>query len=178
VVVFTFNYDRSLEHFLYLAYHSLGGRSSSDPHIVADRMRNLGFLHIHGSFSPLPWQNGNSGRPYGPTIDKEVIRECGRRILFTGDSAESEFRGEPPSYWLDQAEQIFFLGFGFDPANLKRLGMDKIEVKAPKYMGFTSMGMTEHRITELRQQYHCVPYPSIEVLFDTFNFEFAPSKTP
>jgi hypothetical protein len=62
VSLVTFNYDRSVEHFLYISLKNSFGRSSQD---TAGAMRSIPIVHLHGRLGYLPWQGGNNGISFG-----------------------------------------------------------------------------------------------------------------
>lgn len=64
--IITFNYDRSLEFFLYNAIKALYG---ANPQLVADIINNINIRHVYGSVGMLPWQNiGKEINDYEPII--------------------------------------------------------------------------------------------------------------
>ena len=65
----TFNYDRSIEHFLYTALCNGYGK---DPREVAEQLSTIPVVHLHGNLGALPWQS-ERGRQYRPEIDAESL---------------------------------------------------------------------------------------------------------
>lgn len=115
----TFNYDRTLEHFI---YEDLTNAYRCDP----DGLRIIGeFItskihHVYGKIGPLPWQSAN-GFPYGvPTKKLPKLHEIMHNIniIRTGDEPRHEL-----VQLLERADTIFFLGFGFATENLKVLNI-------------------------------------------------------
>ena len=52
----TFNYDRSLEQFLYFAFKHWEGLPED---VCVDRVRDLQINHIYGKLGPLDWESEN-----------------------------------------------------------------------------------------------------------------------
>jgi hypothetical protein len=120
--VITFNYDRSLEEFL--------RQSLCDSH-PEFRDRGLEFtralthfpiVHVYGSLGSLD-ENNDSYLKYGgvdhPESPDRVRDAAGRIKLYheaSGGTANSPIREQ-----IEKAETVCFLGFGFEPVNLKLL---------------------------------------------------------
>jgi hypothetical protein len=122
VSVLTFNYDRSLEHFLVTAIRHKFGKSESES---ASKVRKLKIIHLHGQLGLLPWQGGD-GRPYGIATDNRFLEDAAQQIKIV-----SEDMSEAPQFAvaheiLGSAEKVLFLGFGYNPTNLKRLLPDQL----------------------------------------------------
>ena len=62
----TFNYDRSLEHFLFISFINAHRLSDKE---CASLTNNIPIVHVHGMLGKLPWQDDKTGIPYG-TLDK------------------------------------------------------------------------------------------------------------
>ena len=83
----TFNYDRSLEEFLYGGLSNSLGVGGSE---VAARLAEIPIIHMYGSLGPLPWQAADHAIRYGvgrPTAD--VIRQAASSLQLIGDSDRS-----------------------------------------------------------------------------------------
>ena len=73
----TFNYDRSLEHFLCTSLSNDFGKSIAD---CAKVLANIPIVHLHGRLGYLPWQRGES-RAYGDlTIDSRAVEMSVREM--------------------------------------------------------------------------------------------------
>ena len=62
LAIVTFNYDRSIEHYLFT---TLKHRYDLQDKECADLVSKIPIIHVHGSLGNLPWQ-GYPSRPYGP----------------------------------------------------------------------------------------------------------------
>lgn len=120
--ILTFNYDRSLEYFLWKAIEAL--------HLNDNRkMRRLWrtkpkIIHLHGMLGAFDPING-AGRSYMPleerlgVPDELIAAANGINIIHDVDPETEEF--DEAEKVLRQAKRIFFLGFGFDKRNVQRL---------------------------------------------------------
>jgi hypothetical protein len=120
VSVITFNYDRSLEHFLFTALKANTGR---DDHECAEKLKTIEIVHVYGSLGPLPWQ-GPPRIPYSSSFagNPAVVGDAASKIdLVRRDNATENPQLARAHKLLRQAERLYFLGFGFDRTNLERL---------------------------------------------------------
>lgn len=131
--IVTFNYDRSLEHFLHLSWISKYGPAAS-PKIIA-AIKHLNIVHVHGKLGDLPWEGGKNPRDYGTRKNLEELKNSGEliSILYEGDRQSAEF--ERARERLEQAERVLFLGFGYHKSNLKRLGVRNLDPNRKYILG-------------------------------------------
>ena len=120
--IITFNYDRSIEQLLYLCIkHSW---NISDEECV-DRLSNIPIIHVHGSLGLLPWQGDNS-RAYSREYTPEEIKFSSEQIIVISEGQETSAEFRDALSLMEKAQRIYFLGFGYDSTNLKRLGISKL----------------------------------------------------
>jgi hypothetical protein len=126
VAFITFNYDRSLEEYLFTALKYTYGKTDDD---CAPLINQIPITHVHGSLGSLPWQSPK-GIPY---TNKYISTSAGK--IFSGLYRErmrdniiviSEGQDTSPEFQrafelMTGAERIYFLGFGYHPTNLHRL---------------------------------------------------------
>ena len=65
----TFNYDRSLEHFLFNALQNTYNKSEDD---CAKKLSELPIIHLHGSLGKHRWQS-KGGIQYGAGMDEDHV---------------------------------------------------------------------------------------------------------
>ena len=127
----TFNYDRSLEQFFFNSLKYTFGKSDSE---CAEKLIKIPFIHIHGVLGPLPWQS-EDGIPYGATMEKytkeskdtiKLINRATEQIKVIHENQPTSPEFTDAFELLSAAERIYFLGFGYDQTNLKRLSIDKL----------------------------------------------------
>ena len=126
----TFNYDRSLEYFL---FEAIKNQFSKEPDECKKMMKNFPIVHLYGQLDPLPWQEP-CGKAYSYSSAKSHIgrlRAAPKNIKLISDERGVEKSEEfQEAYKLIQkVERIFFLGFSFDKTNLKRLKINLMDGK-------------------------------------------------
>jgi len=129
----TFNYDRSLEYFLFEALRNLFKR---DERLCAEKINKIPIVHLYGKLDSFPWQNAKNGFPYDDSkFIKERIHQAIYNIRIMDDVKEYEETEAFKSAYklISNAEQIFLLGFGFDKINLERLKVEQIQEKTLIY---------------------------------------------
>jgi len=141
--VVTFNYDRSLEAFLFEALRNSYGKASAE---VALMLRAIEIVHVHGQLGSLPWDE-KPGRDYTPTQDPREIRIAaqGIRVIHEGQRNDGVFARA--TALIRSAERVIFLGFGYHDANLMRLNL-KLDNEHQEILG-TCYGFTERERSEI-----------------------------
>jgi len=120
----TFNYDRSLEHFLCTSLQALFGKSES---ACAEVLRGIPIIHLHGRLGYLPWEGKDKtrSRQYNHEMNRVDMEICCREIKVVhediSDGRDEDFRAARKL--LEGADQIYFLGFGYGSINMDRLGI-------------------------------------------------------
>jgi hypothetical protein len=120
--IITFNYDRSIEQFLYLSLKHSWNISDEE---CRDQLKNIPIIHVHGSLGLLPWQ-GEKPRPYSIDYSPEDIHYSSEQIIVIPEVKETSEEFTLAYDLLEKAKIIYFLGFGYNRTNLKRLGIDKL----------------------------------------------------
>jgi hypothetical protein len=146
----TFNYDRSLEHFLYTAIASF---FSVKRHIQVGKVfSKWDIVHLHGHLGPLHWQGAGSIKPrsYSSSANYAQILNASKCIatLHNVDARSGDF-------WRAKillcAERIYVLGFGFHPVNMERLDLATTARAHP--VRCTSVGLTPEEKEVLKGRY-------------------------
>jgi hypothetical protein len=130
--VITFNYDRSLRHYLKRAAEAALGPAYEDG--VEERVR---IIPLHGGFWNAP---GNA--PYGSDEERHTPAFAASIRLpheFQEDDSISKEFNDARAY-LNYAKRIFILGFGFDETNTRRLFEDLDLSKAEIYATGVGLG--------------------------------------
>ncbi|MCH7827247.1 MAG: hypothetical protein IIC75_04620 [Bacteroidetes bacterium] len=143
VSVITFNYDRSLEHFL---YESLVNSFRSKEGEIEDLMRKFKIIHVYGKLALLPWEFPNGGVEYGSVnlmYDFEVYSK-NLQIIYD----ERETKTEEIVELISKAKKIFFLGFGYAEENLTAIGFDQTILNLDQRIYGTAYKLTEAEITK------------------------------
>lgn len=144
LIIITFNYDLSLEEFLFrnlIATYGLTRDAAAMNPSIRHRI-----IHMHGTLTPLHWwtptaARGESGFDYGDPERKttDCIGKCLDSIVIptVGGGVPINRHVEAASV-ISNAQKIFFLGFGYDPQNLAKLGIytdEYLERKSPYALG-------------------------------------------
>lgn len=111
----TFNYDRSLEHFLFESFQNSFTNVPKNEIVMI--MDNIEIIHMYGCIAPLDWQDGKKGVAYKPSITESLLNSYSSNIktIYEQDN-DSEL--EDVEELLTDAEQIFYLGFGYAEENM------------------------------------------------------------
>ena len=116
--IVTFNYDRSLEHYL---LQVLTTRRGSEQ-LAVEALNSLDIIHVHGTLGELA-PPADDGRPYSPVIDPRAIHTAAEQIIVVGEAVDGTEAFEHARGKLREAERIVFLGFGFHSESVRRLAV-------------------------------------------------------
>jgi len=161
--VVTFNYDRSLEQFLFTAL-----TNSYD--ITADNcpllLKSIPIIHVHGTLGFLPWQGRppQESRSYEPKATAETVRIAASHIsvIFEAGTRLAEF--ERARQELAKAHRVLFLGFGYHPDNLRRLGFGLKRLPAGCWGSSHGLGMKERR--SIKEKYRIAVFDDHNEILD------------
>jgi hypothetical protein len=115
----TFNYDRSLEFFLYNFFKE--GFSKTKEDVIA-LLKNFEIIHLYGHLGPLPWHADNA---FDYNVKSEHYPERMRyehslkSLYLIGEERTENF--SKAQNIIAKSERICFLGFGYNRENLDRL---------------------------------------------------------
>ena len=117
----SFNYDRSLEYFLFEASkHTFG----LDDFQALDVVRHFKILHVYGKLGEFGLDvPSNSARPYSVSIDPNLIKIAATGIQVIPEARDDSAAFQTAREWFAESGTIGFLGFGFDSLNVHRLGL-------------------------------------------------------
>ena len=116
----SFNYDRSLEQFLFTTAKHSYGLSDEEAYRVS---RSFGIIHVYGQIGTFHYV-GDQGdaRSYDEQLTTNSLRIAANGIRLIPEERGDNSQFKLARNWLDWAEKICFLGFGFDPTNCENLG--------------------------------------------------------
>jgi hypothetical protein len=149
LVVVTFNYDRSLEHYL---FESVKNSFNLDDRGCQQSLQSIKFIHVYGSLGKLPWQDGEM-----PTVKYDAWQDSDKRFVHIRNAANCikilhENTEDTPELLsarehIREANKVLFLGFGFHTVNVMRLLHKDLAQKETLYG--TIKGMDVHKKHEL-----------------------------
>jgi len=142
--IVTFNYDRSLEYFLYNAFMKSYHLDSAQ---AIDLIKHIPIIHIYGELG-LPKFLGKEGRNYEPILDAENIRKCVDGIKIMPEVEETHSTLSHVHKALSEAEKLIVIGFSFHPINVRRLKLG--ELYKGKIVG-TVKGMQDGEISRVKK---------------------------
>jgi hypothetical protein len=142
----TFNYDRSLEQYLFTV---LAARYGKKPGEVGEVLRKIPFIHVHGQLGYLPWQKCGAGeqREYDTERSKTTIDIGAKGIKVISENIDDSPDFLRARELMGNAKQIFLLGFGYHPKNMERL---KIPFADGRAVHGTCYGLTEAEKEKIR----------------------------
>jgi hypothetical protein len=120
--IITFNYDRSLEHYLFNSLLNWHGRSGDD---CIEKFTKLPIIHVYGQLGTIPYpQRGcRQYRPLGEDERKELeaVFDAAHGLTLLHEKASDLVEARK---LLEVAERICFLGFSYHRLNLARLKLE------------------------------------------------------
>lgn len=133
ISIITYNYDRSLEEFL---FNALSNSSGKPKDACIEQIKKIPIIHLHGKLGNLPWQSTDNVLKYNAlaeygTIPADVIENAGNsiRIIYEDFNLTNDREFNDAYQLLGKAERIYFLGFGYNDINLSRLKIESLENK-------------------------------------------------
>ncbi len=143
VFFISFNYDRSLEYFIYNALKNsyMPIRNMSFNNIIKEFQ--LPVYHVYGDLGDL------SVFPYGGKVAHPIYIEeyCKNIRTIYSDRGEIEVSVLDK---INQAKRIIFLGFSYQTENLDILKIDKWNINIPIYG--TALGFNEGEINQIEKR--------------------------
>jgi hypothetical protein len=125
--IITFNYDRSIEHYLETALFN-SNQTTTEREQTQAALTRLPIVHLYGQIGHLPWQARENVRLYKPDVTRYDATRAARTLNIMSEKTGDNLHKDPQflKAWelIDSAERICFLGFGFQETNLERLKID------------------------------------------------------
>lgn len=151
--VITFNYDRTFKGYLEHAYNADFGLQAATG-IVS--LKDVDVIHMYGSLGP---------HEYGDLVAAGPNAISKNELSVIPDERDTEGLQNKIDVLLAHADVVYFLGFGFDEANLSRLHLERSwpqHVRDKKYyrstpppvknIWSTRVDITDHEISTIRDQ--------------------------
>jgi hypothetical protein len=115
--VITFNYDRSLEHYL---ANALSASYDRPRELCEQKLSSLTIIHVYGLLGPASSAE-DKYFPYGNSATPANIQIASERLRVIPEGRDEDETLIAARNLLINANHLAFLGFGFDEANLRRL---------------------------------------------------------
>jgi hypothetical protein len=126
-----------------------------------ERFAAIPLVHLHGVLGKYPPLSRGHGRPYQPTLSAQIVKQAERAIKIIPDDEdhdgplEQDDEFERAYELLAEAERVVFLGFGFDPLNVRRLALAQYLADDAGVVA-TSKGVGRQRIEEVAEEMEVV----------------------
>lgn len=117
VTVFTYNYERSLEHYLTKVIQK---RMRIEEEEARGIRKKIPIYHLHGSLGSLE-KGAVNFRPYSNAIDEKTLKIAADSIKIIHEQLDEYDCQQIMRQTFRAAEKIFFFGFGYHPVNMRRL---------------------------------------------------------
>jgi len=151
----TFNYDRSLEHFLYESLLNSFNNISTEK--IKEQLTTLRVIHIFGQVAGLDWQDIFDKIEYRRDINRINLPGIVKNLRIIYEENEN-IELEEARELISNAQHIFFLGFGYAKENLKVLNIPKILKKGQNIYG-TALHLTKKEIKDIQSIFPDMPPP-------------------
>jgi hypothetical protein len=151
--ILTFNYDRSLEHFLFTALKNTSGKSEDE---CAEKLKSIPIIHLHGDLGALPHSREHLMRTYNSELTPTTVNIATNRIKIIHEGiATNDPQFEQARQILLESEVICFLGFGYHRLNMERLGMNNCQtgMLVSKQIIGTTFGLTHAEFALICQRH-------------------------
>lgn len=148
ISVITFNYDRSFEHYLFTLLCNL---TNAPPTQVAEVVNRFRIIHVYGQLGFLPFQTTDPKitRSYEMGMASTEITKAASGIKLIHERRDISDTLPQIIDLLATAEYVFFLGFGYHPENVRKLGL----VEARKITSHGIWSGTAYMLTREEIQY-------------------------
>ena len=134
--IYSFNYERSFEYYLTEAYKNLFNYTAEQ---ISDLLQAMKITHLHGSLgeikSPEDIKNLNYGNMEQLHTYSDMLKlSQGIEIIY--EVVETKFKKLRND--IKNAENIVFIGFGFNQTNMNNIGIKDIKLDSNKKTIYTT----------------------------------------
>ncbi len=181
VTIITFNYDRSLEHFL---FHMIMNTYGISPDKTALIMQKFNIHHVYGSLGKLDesGHSTNAGLSFGhiknifykmPGHNDLLLQEAAQLIKTYTEEIDDIDSIITMRASISRAEKLFFIGFGYHLQNMNLLFSEgKVEKLYCKGTGCGIKTTTRSRISDAIRQKIKVQEVGYDIIDDTDAYNF------
>ena len=145
--IITFNYDRSLEYYLFTALRNLHNESALE---CADKLAQIPIIHVYGQLGRQSYPQPESVE-YAPDNERFTkVRNAAAGITLLHEEASDLAQA---CKLLTDASRICFLGFSYHPLNLERL---QLKDSGARQVFGTVRGLIGAEVTQVEAKLHSV----------------------
>jgi len=144
IAFITFNYDRSLEQFLFESFINTFSEKMSAFGKKLKEYIPFPLIHVYGQVDAIVW---HGGRDYKADFDFKTIVELSTGIRVIGERTNN-FEVAFPDFFK-KFKRLFFLGFGYAEENLNAISIPDTINENWNIYG-TAKGMTAKEIAKIR----------------------------
>jgi hypothetical protein len=144
----TFNYDRSLDHYLFTQLREFLNLSLDDSNAV---MKKIPIVHIYGQIGSLPWQGGQNIREYESKVNESIIQTAMQDLLVIHEANKVQNNFEEAQKLFQLCDRIIFLGYGYHEAN--NMGLNLIEKGKGKQLFGTAVNLSAFDRQKIRKYF-------------------------
>lgn len=119
----TFNYDRSLEYFIYLSIKNTFDTTDEEALRVLNEFK---ILHVYGELGKFHYKPQQGSRAYVDDLDSVQIEIAANAIKVIPEVERDSDSFHIARKYFEDYKMIGFLGFGFDALNVERLGLSVV----------------------------------------------------
>jgi hypothetical protein len=145
--IITFNYDRSLEYFL---YYTLKPRFNLSEQERIEHINSIQIVHVYGQLGQLHFTNEN-GRDYASLLNYGDLKKGAEGTSLIHEKNNEEINSEnlkAVHRIIGESELLVFLGFGYLEENIRRLKL-KEYYKPDRIVG-TFFGMEDGEVSRAK----------------------------
>lgn len=144
--IITPNYDTSFEEFVFKSLKQGFGWTEQE---FAEKIKYIPINHVHGVLNPQsPEDHKNINKIFNISRGINLVHEKNER---------SEKAYEKAQITISQADEIYFLGFGYHSENLKNLGLSANFSASIKGSSF---GMTDNDKIQVKRSFNTIQLPA------------------
>lgn len=147
--IVNFNYDRCVEHFVFLWFQQVYNLSESEAQTVTS---NLRIFHPYGRLAHLPFQHPNDHIAFGGELDARRLVKMANSIRTYSETVEEDTELEICKREIGSADKLVFMGFGFHQQNMDLLSVPSGFKRSTTRCYATVDGISEPRLDLCRDQ--------------------------
>ena len=123
LTIITFNYDRSIENYLYNIFMDFSNSLNIIEKI--EELNKIKIYHVYGKLADLPWQGDDNPLDYGQKINMAQLNRGKDNIKTIFERKENAETINTIINSIQSAKKIYFLGFGFAQENVEMLSLKR-----------------------------------------------------